>query len=447
MSFFTIKPVSHLKGEILLPGDKSIAHRVIMLASLAKGKTRVKNFPFSEDCLTTLKVFRNLGIRIDVEKGLKKESSTITIWGRGIFGLKPKTNHIFVGNSGTTLRLILGILAGQNFKVTLEAGSSLSRRPMLRVTKPLRMMGAQIFAIRNPQSAIPEEYPPITIQGAKLKGITYKIPVASAQVKSALLLAGLYALNRTHIIEPIKTRDHTERLLKLFKAKIKVKGKDIFIWAGKELTSPGEIYIPADISSAAFFIVAATILPEAEIVIKKVSLNPTRLGLVKVLKRMGAKIEIKYEKSKMRNYEPIGEIKVRNSHLRGTRVRKEEIPLLIDELPILMVAACFASGQTILEGIQELRVKETDRINSMVENLRRMQAEIKVIKQKNLEKIIIEGKGNLKGARLSSYGDHRTAMSMVIAGLRAKGNTYLDDILCINKSFPQFLLILKRLKA
>ncbi|MCX5710499.1 MAG: 3-phosphoshikimate 1-carboxyvinyltransferase, partial [Candidatus Omnitrophica bacterium] len=261
----------------------------------------------------------------------------------------------------------------------------------------------------------------------------YKTPVASAQVKSAILLAGLYAKGKTRVIEAIPTRDHTERMLRAFK--------------GKMLKSPRKIYIPGDISSAAFFMVAGSIIPGSRILIKNVSLNPTRTGAVKVLKRMGADIEVKNVKRKAKNFESMGDVLVKSSELRGTRVSIKEIPLLIDELPVLMVAASLARGKSIFEGVEELRVKETDRIRSMTENLKKMGADIRVNKVKNGESIIINGVKSLKGSRVKSFGDHRTAMSMIVAGLAAKGSTRIDDVSCISKSFPDFIRVIKSLRA
>ena len=445
MSFFLVQQASCLKGEISLPGDKSIAQRCIIISAICPAKTIIENFPANKDCLNTIKAFKKLGIKITLEYCRNYGLAKVTVFGKGPFGLKNPSGPIFVGDSGTTLRLILGILAGQKFKVRLITGKSLKQRPMLRVNMPLRMMGAIIKSkIKNQKSNI-EEYPPITIQGGNLKAITYKMPVASAQVKSAVLLAGLYAKGITRVKEPFPSRDHTERLLKLFKADIKVEQNEIVVEGNRKLVSPGIIYIPGDISSAGFFIGLAAILPNAQILIRKVSLNPSRLGLVKVLRRMGAFIKIQNQKSKIQNYEPMGDILIKSSFLRGTTVKKEEVPSLIDELPILMVAACVARGKTTFEAVGELRLKETDRINSMWKNLSRMGAIIQVQKTARSEDIVIHGVKELSGSQVRSFGDHRTAMSMVVAGLAAKGKTRIDDISCIDKSFPDFLTILKRL--
>ncbi|MDD5595348.1 MAG: 3-phosphoshikimate 1-carboxyvinyltransferase, partial [Candidatus Omnitrophica bacterium] len=356
MKHYVIKPASSSKCVVSLAGDKSIAHRCLILSSLVCAKTQIENFPFNKDCLSTLEACKKLGVRI-----IRKDASTIIIFGKGLFGLNTPKGKIFVGESGTTLRLLLGVLAGQNFTTKLIAGDSLSRRPMRRVTLPLRMMGAEIKSgVRSQESGV-EEYAPITIKGGNLKGITYKMPVASAQVKSAILLAALYAKGKTKVIEPLPTRDHTERILKLFGANLKVQKNTITISANKKLTSPGKIYIPGDISSASFFMVLAAILPRSTIRIKKISLNPTRTGIIAVLKKMGADICVRPQASGLRGFEPVGDLIIKTSRLKGVAVKKKEIPSLIDELPILMVAACFAKGKTVFEGIGELRVKETDR--------------------------------------------------------------------------------------
>lgn len=438
---FTARRINCVKGEIALSGDKSVAHRSIILSALSQGKTKIKNFPFNKDCLFTLKVFQKLGVKIT------RSHSAINVSGKGLFGLKKPRGPIFVGNSGTTLRLVLGVLAGQDFEVKLVIGRSLSQRPMRRVTEPLRLMGARInskFKMRN--SKIIEEYPPITIQGGALRAITYKMPVASAQVKSAILLAALYTKGKTCVIEPIPTRDHTERMLGLFKADIKLQQNKIVIKGKRKLISPGKIFIPGDISSAAFFMVLAAMLPDSQILMNNVSLNPSRTGIIRVLERMGADIQVSSIKHQASStLEPMGEILVRSSRFKGTIVKRAEIPFLIDELPILMVAASLAKGKTVFAGVGELRVKETDRIRSMSENLTKMGANIRVTKEGKIENIIITGVKQLKGTKVRTFGDHRTAMSMVIAGLVAAGQTQIDDISCINKSFPNFINILKSL--
>lgn len=439
------KPALLLEAELSLPGDKSITHRAIFISAIAEGRTKINNFLFSGDCLVTINAFRKLGIRIVTNKKNKR----VIVYGKGLFGLSKPNSPLELKESGTTIRLLAGLLAGQNFSSQLVAGKALSLRPMRRITVPLRMMGARISARRKAQGARREEYPPLKITGSGLKAISYRMPVASAQVKSALLLAGLYAKGQTKVIEPIKTRDHTERLLKLFGADIKIEGLKIRIKKSK-LVSSLAIDIPADASSSAFFIVLAALMPEAHLLIKSLSLNPTRAGIIKALQKMGAEIKVsKCQGVKASKFEPAADLLVKNSRLRAITIKAEEIPSLIDELPILMVAACLAKGKTVIEGVSELRVKETDRINSMVTNLTKMGADIRLkmkkIKGVNLECLEIYGIDRFKAAKVKSFGDHRTAMSAIVAGLLAEGKTRLNDVDCIDKSFPEFTAILRRL--
>lgn len=459
MNPFVVKPVSRrIKGKIVLPGDKSIAHRALIISAITAETTQIQNFPVNKDCLSTLRSLQRLGIKI--RKNFQKSFfATISVTGRGLYGFKKAKGAIFVNDSGTTLRLILGVLAGQDFLTHLSAGKSLANRPMLRVTAPLRLMGARIKAKRQKpkdkrrepeaksQKGRMEEYPPLSIKGGGLKPITYKIPVASAQVKSAILLAALYAKGITTVIEPLATRDHTERMLKFFRADIEVLKNKIVIKGCRELVSPKRIFIPSDISSAAFFLVLGAIIPKAHMRIQNVCLNPSRIGVIKILKRMGANIQLRLNAAKASPGEPVGDIIVKSSRLVATKVSKREIPFLIDEIPILMVAACHAKGQTIFEGISELRVKETDRIRSMSENLRKMGAQIFVSNVGGVESIKIRYAPQLKGIKARSFGDHRTAMSMVIAGLSASGSTQIDDISCISKSFPGFFGVLSQINA
>ena len=454
MPSYRIKPARTIRGEILLPGDKSIAHRSIIISAIAKGKTYIYNFPNSQDCFITLKAFKRLGVKISKITGFQ---TGFCVEGRGLYSLTKPSVSIFAGDSGTTFRLVLGILAGQPFPATLTADKSLSHRPMRRITDPLRRMGVTIKAKKTQRlnralKYTAEEYAPITIKGGSLRRIRYKMPVASAQVKSALLLAALYAKGTTEIFEPIKTRDHTERMLRDFGADIKIKNKIISLSRGtdqKELVSPGRIDIPADISSASFFIVAAILLPNSYLVLKSVGINPSRTGIIRVLKRMGANIKIIPVKTSTSGGEPVGDIVIKSSSLRATKVRADEIPQLIDEVPILMLVSCFAQGRTVIYGVEELRVKETDRIISMQTNLRKMGVQIDVEKyhatfRRLREKIIIRGKAQpIGGVRVSSFGDHRTAMAMVIAGLISKAEIHIDNLGCIAKSFPDFLAVLR----
>ncbi|PIQ86757.1 MAG: 3-phosphoshikimate 1-carboxyvinyltransferase [Candidatus Omnitrophica bacterium CG11_big_fil_rev_8_21_14_0_20_43_6] len=417
------------RGRISLLGDKSITHRALILSALSYGRTILKNFPLHDDALATLNALKALGVKV------LRKNGVVYVSGRTGRGLIAPKRPVFVDNSGTTMRLLLGVLAGMNFKTKIIAGKYLSARPMSRVNVPLRLMGAQITArIKNR-----EEYAPVSIKGGRLKGIVYRPKVASAQVKSAILLAGLFAQGKTTLVERFGTRDHTERMLKLFGANIRVNKNRITLNPGRNLVSPGAIYIPGDISSAAFFIVLAAIIPKSRIIIEHSSLNPGRIGIIKVLKRMQVKIKVVKDKAVCNNFEPSGNLMISASKLKGTVVNPGQIPSLIDELPILMVAACFAQGTTLIKGVGELRVKETDRINSMVVNLKKMGADIRVEKVRGFENIVITGRGRLYGASLKSFGDHRSAMSLVVAAQAAQGDSELDDIGCINKSFPGFL--------
>jgi len=416
----TIRPAKRLSGSLALPGDKSISHRAIMLGSLSNGTSIVRNILHSDDTLTTIEAFRALGADI------REYPDRIVITGRGLLGLKKPAGPLFMRDSGTSMRILLGILSGQPFEVTLTADKGLSKRPMRRVTEPLSMMGAKFEGKDN------ADYAPITVRGGKLNPIDYASPVASAQVKSAVLLAGLYADGKTSVTEPSKSRDHTERMLEAFGARISVEGLKVSV-EGKAELSGQEIDIPADISAAAFFIVAATITRDSSITLKSVGINPTRTGIIDILNKMGAKISIENEREIA--HEPVGDMLIETSELCGTTVEGDLIPRSIDELPVAMVAAAYAKGTTIIKGAQELKVKETDRISSMAANLKNMGAKFDL----KGDNIIIEGTGSLKGISAMSFGDHRTAMSMIVAGLAAQGETKIDDIDCINKSYPNFL--------
>ncbi|MDP2942794.1 MAG: 3-phosphoshikimate 1-carboxyvinyltransferase, partial [Candidatus Omnitrophota bacterium] len=423
---FTLRPAKKLSGSLTLPGDKSISHRAVMLGSIADGTTTIKNILHSDDTETTISAFRALGIDI------KEDEGKISIIGKGLSGLSAPASELFMRNSGTSMRILMGILAGQPFQTTLTADEGLSKRPMGRVTEPLSLMGATIEGQDNGNFA------PITIQGGKLKAIDHVSKVASAQVKSAILLAGLYADGTTSVTEPSKSRDHTERMLQAFGAKVSVNGLKVSIEGGARL-NPQEITIPGDISSAAFFMVGASIVKGSKITLKSVGLNPTRSGVIDILKRMGAKITI--ENRREVASEPVGDIIIESSQLRGITIAGELVPRSIDELPVVMIAAAYAEGMTIIKGAKELRVKETDRIKSISANLNEMGGKIGV----KGDDIIIEGTGNLKGIAVQSFGDHRTAMSILIAGLAAHGETTIDDTACINKSYPDFIRDLESL--
>ena len=435
MSSITINSIKNLCGQIDIPGDKSISHRSVMIGSIALGKTRVSHFLESEDCLRTIKAFQAMGIKIKREAGKNKG---LIIEGNGLNGLSKAKNDLYLGNSGTSLRIILGILAGQNFEVRLTGDKSLSRRPMKRVTAPLRLMGAKIYSTSSTILRKDEDCVPLTIQGGKLKAIDYRMPIPSAQVKSAILLAALYAQGTTKVSEPIQSRDHTERMLKLFGVKLEEESLNISICAGQSLTAQ-DLIIPGDISSAAFFLVAGTIVPNSTVTIKDVGLNPTRSGIIDILKMMKANLEITNFKKDY--FEPRGDITVTSAKLKAVTIRPALIPRLIDELPIIMVASTQAEGTTIMEKATELRVKETDRINSMVVNLKKMGADIEIDK----DTVIIHGPTRLRGNSLDSFADHRTAMSLVIAGLVASGQTKVMDTSCIDTSFPSFKATLKQL--
>ncbi|MDD5546731.1 MAG: 3-phosphoshikimate 1-carboxyvinyltransferase [Candidatus Omnitrophica bacterium] len=422
MSSATIRPAKRLRGSLTLPGDKSISHRAVMLASLANGTSVIKNILHSDDTLTTIEAFRALGIDINI----KEDHDEITIIGRGLNGLKEPAGPLFMRNSGTSMRLLLGILAGQPFAATLTADKGLAARPMRRVTEPLSVMGAK-FEGRNKA-----DYAPITVRGGKLNPIDYVSPVASAQVKSAILLAGLYAGGKTSVTEPSRSRDHTERMLKAFGARVSVEGLKVSV-EGKADLRAREIDVPGDISGAAFFLVAATIVKDSAVTLKSVGVNPTRTGIIDILNKMGGKIAI--ENARETASEPVGDIFIESADLRGATIEGDLVPRSIDELPVVMVAAAYAKGTTIIKGAQELKVKETDRISSMAANLKNMGAKFSL----KGDDIVIEGTGALKGITAMSFGDHRTAMSMAVAGLAAKGDTTIDDTACIAKSYPNFL--------
>jgi len=434
MPNITIEPKS-LHGKITAVADKSISHRAIIVASLAQGKTRLKNLSVCQDCLRTIEAFRSLGITIT------KDKSSFLIQGSGLTGLrKPAGAQLYMGNSGTSMRLISGVLAGQDFSCLLTADASLSQRPMKRVIRPLSLMGAKIRGSKRDT----QEFAPLTIQGGRLSPIQYETPVASAQIKSAILLAGLYAEGTTLVREPAKSRDHTERILKRFGADISVEDLSVSLWGKAHLVSQ-DISIPGDISAASFFLVGASICKGSQILVQSVGLNPTRTAFLNILQKMGGKISLRYQNNQMASdeytNEAIGELSASYSRLKAITINSGQVPSLIDELPILMVAATQAEGETKILGAGELRVKETDRINSMVSNLSRLGADIR----SSNNDIIIRGPSKLKGAVVDSFNDHRTAMSAAIAGLVASGRTTIKNIDCVNISFPDFFETLSRL--
>ncbi len=428
----TITPAKVLKGEVVVPGDKSISHRAAMIGGIAKGKSRIVNFPSGRDCQSTVNCLRELGGKVDMS------DNGIVVQGTGLRGLKRSDGELDAENSGTTMRLLSGILAGQGFECCLKGDESLNRRPMGRIMKPLRLMGAQI-------SGLDDEYPPLKIAGGDLEPIRYEVPVLSAQVKSCILLAGLYTDGSTSIIETAKTRDHTERMLRSAGANVGTvrlkdrKGYEVSVEGGAQLDAIDSI-VPGDISAAAFFIVAAAIVPNSEVVIKDVGLNPTRRGILDILRRMGASISVENEYQS--GGELVGDIVVRGSELKKTKIGGDIVPTLIDEIPILAVAATQATGEFLVRDAEELRKKETDRITALVDNLRRMEAKVGELQ----DGFIIEGGRRLQGTRIDSFEDHRTAMAFAVAGLVSEGETIIQGTEWVDISFPGFFDILDSLK-
>lgn len=415
-----------LKGTVTVPGDKSISHRSIMFGALAEGTTRVTNFLQGADCLSTIQCFRKLGIRIE------NTPEEIRIYGKGLHGLLAPSGVLDTGNSGTTTRLICGILAGQDFQTELNGDASIQSRPMRRIMDPLSQMGAKIESLRGNDCA------PLRIQGTKLHGIHYHSKVASAQVKSCILLAGLYADGPVSVTEPSLSRNHSEILLRHFGASVSGEGTTAVIQPEPKLLAQ-EIQVPGDISSAAYFIAAGLLVPGSEILIRNVGINPTRDGLLKVCKEMGADITLLQEDH--RSGEPVADLLVRHSSLHGVTVEGALIPTLIDELPVVAALACFAQGKTVIRDAQELKVKESNRIDVMTENLRAMGARITATE----DGMIIEGGAPLHGAVIDSHLDHRIAMTFAVTALGAEGETTIKDADCVRISYPEFYKELERL--
>ncbi|NLY42571.1 MAG: 3-phosphoshikimate 1-carboxyvinyltransferase [Clostridiaceae bacterium] len=423
-----IEPVKSLKGEITVPGDKSISHRAVMLGAIAKGTTEIENFLMGEDCLSTIDCFRRLGIEIEVFG-----KNQVKVHGKGMYGFKEPVQTLYTGNSGTTTRLLAGLLAGQKFKCIIDGDASIRKRPMGRIIEPLNSMGANITGQGG------NNFCPLVIHGRPLHGIRYTLPVASAQLKSALLLAGLYADGETILIEPQKSRDHSERLLNYFGANIRVDGNAIHCTPVSQL-SPQHILVPGDISSAAYFMVAALIIPDSEIIIKNVGINPTRTGIIDVLKAMGGKISI--HNVRTLNNEPMADILVESSYLKGTVIEGPLIPRLIDEIPVIAVAAAAAEGTTLIRDAQELKVKESNRIYTVAAELSKAGVDIRETE----DGMIIRGGNPFKGAVFESHGDHRIAMSMTVAALAANSASTIYGSEAVNISFPEFFEILKSLQ-
>lgn len=423
-----INPVKKLRGEITVPADKSISHRSIMFASLAEGETHVKNCLLSADCQSTISCFRQMGIEIEVDPS----SGSVLVKGKGLHGLSAPSSLLDTGNSGTTTRLISGILSGQNFESTLSGDASLNTRPMKRIITPLRMMGADISSLQDNDCA------PLLIRPSSLKGITYHSPIASAQVKSCLLLAGLYAEGITTVEEPALSRDHSERMLSAFGAEIKREGNQVSI-APEPTLYAQDIEVPGDISSAAYFIAAALISKDAELLIKNVGINPSRAGLLSVCQQMGA--DITKENERLVSGEPVCDLLVRSSELKGCVIEGDIIPALIDEIPMIAVMAAFAKGETIIKDAADLKAKESDRIATTVSNLQAMGADI----EPREDGMIINGGKALHGAELDSYLDHRIAMAMTVAAMNVEGSSQMKDADCVKISYPGFYQDMKAL--
>jgi len=418
LSEIRVKRAPRIETEITVPGDKSISHRAVLLSSLTNGLCRITNYLEGEDCLATVAAMQALGVRIE-----RPSPGVVEVHGnRGKF--TAPTGPIDCGNSGTSMRLLSGLLAAQPFHTKLTGDEYLLKRPMGRVIKPLSSMGAKIESSSGGK-------PPLEIHGGELHGITYQMPVASAQVKSAILLAGLFASGRTTVIEPAVSRDHTERMLQYYLVPVRKDGLSITI-QGRQTLESRDFAVPGDVSSAAFWMVAAAAQPGSRLIVKNVGLNPTRTGILDVLIRMGARIREVIEK--VDDAEPSGLVDIKGSQLKGTVIAGDEIPNVIDELPAIAVAAALAEGSTEIRDAAELRVKETDRIAAVASNLRLMGVNV----QERDDGMTIEGSPQLRGARLTSFGDHRIAMAFAIAGLFASGETVIEDTDCVRTSYPGF---------
>jgi 3-phosphoshikimate 1-carboxyvinyltransferase len=417
---FITQPGGKLSGAIRVPGDKSISHRSIMLGSIAEGTTEVSGFLNGDDCMATLNAFRSMGVQID-----GPDAGNVIIKGVGLHGLKKPESDLDMGNSGTSMRLMSGLMSGQSFAVRMTGDSSLSKRPMQRVTKPLALMGAKIDTDAGGT-------PPLVIHADNsLSGIHYDMPIASAQVKSSVLLAGLYARGETSVTEPAPTRDHTERMLRGFGYKVTTNDNHISLQGGGKLTAT-QIDVPADISSAAFFMVGASIAEGSDLTLKHVGINPTRTGIINILKLMGARIELLNETTI--GGEPVADIRIRSTPLKGIQIPEALVPLAIDEFPVIFVAAAFAEGETVLTGAEELRVKESDRIQVMADGLTACGANA----QATPDGIIIQG-GSMQGGTVDSHGDHRIAMAFTMAGLCADAAITINNCSNVNTSFPDFV--------
>lgn len=419
-----IQPCGPLHGEITVPGDKSISHRAVMLGALANGTTHITGFLMGEDCLSTIDCFRKMGVSIDVS------DKEVVVEGVGLHGLTAPECELYTGNSGTTTRLLSGILAGQSFTSTMNGDATIQRRPMGRVMKPLREMGASI-------EGKDDNFCPLTMHPSELHGIEYRLPVASAQLKSAILLAGLYAEGQTTVIEPAPSRDHTERMFRALGVEIETNGNVITLNPPEDLHAV-DIAVPSDISSAAYFLVAGAIVPGSELTIKNVGVNPTRTGIIDVLRDMGADIT---ESNFREEAEPVCDLTVRYSRLHGTEIGGAIIPRLIDELPVIAVAAAFAEGETVIRDAQELKVKESNRIASMVAELSKAGVDV----EETDDGMIVRGGEKPHGASFETYKDHRIAMSLSILGLAAEGASRIDEPEVVAISYPDFFGTIEKL--
>ena len=415
-----------LKGQITVPGDKSISHRAVMFGSIAKGTTEICGFLQGADCLSTISCFRQMGVEIE------NLGDRVLVHGRGMHGLKAPAGMLDCGNSGTTTRLICGILAAQPFSSAVTGDASIQKRPMKRIMEPLSQMGASISSLRNNGCA------PLAIEGRPLHGIHYTSLVASAQVKSAILLAGLYAQGETSVAEPALSRDHTERMLRYFGAEISSKGATASIRPARDL-SGAKVLVPGDISSAAYFIAAALMVPGSELLIRHVGINPTRDGILRVCRQMGADVQVLNRRDE--GAEPTADLLVRHSPLKGVVIEGEIIPALIDELPVIAAMACLAEGETVIRDAAELKVKESNRIRIMAQGLSAMGADV----TETEDGMIIRGGRPLHGAQIDSRLDHRIAMTFAVAGLCAEGVTEVSRAECVNISYPGFYEDLNRL--
>ncbi|GIX06234.1 MAG: 3-phosphoshikimate 1-carboxyvinyltransferase [Candidatus Poribacteria bacterium] len=421
-----IHPRRILRAQIVVPGDKSISHRVAIFGALAHGTTVVDGFLTSLDCLNTLQALRQLGVPV------RQEGSRVWIEGVGLDGFRESPEPIDVGNSGTAIRLLAGLCAGQPFRTTLTGDASIRRRPMDRIVRPLRMMGAQVSGVDG------DRYAPLTIRGGSLRAIHYRSPVASAQVKSCVLLAGLYADGPTAVTEPALSRDHTERMLTAFGAKVEREGLTVTVWPRPQLRAQ-RWTVPGDFSSAAFFLVAGLLMPDAEWVLKGVGINPTRTGLLDALRAMGGRIEL--ENERLVGAEPVADLRVFSSRLVGAEFRGEWIVRMIDEIPVLALAASQAAGETIVRDAQELRVKESDRIATIAETMGRLGVQVETYP----DGFRIVGPQPIRSGSCSSFGDHRIAMTAAVAGLLADGPVRIEDVACVETSFPGFWKVLAEL--